>query len=109
MTTRTDPGAGQAICAVCEGGGLMIVGWNDDAYENAEGPCDGCGGTGRVHAISPDTLAFVRALIAAGVKMERRVACKLFTERADVPLGDWEDFHAALAHPAIRALSEADS
>jgi hypothetical protein len=26
----------------CSGDGLVVVGWDPDAYENIEGPCPGC-------------------------------------------------------------------
>ena len=35
-------GKHDADCATCNGDGLVIVGWNDDAYENIEGPCPDC-------------------------------------------------------------------
>lgn len=32
----------QRICRYCEGNGLIVVGWDPDAYENIEGPCPAC-------------------------------------------------------------------
>lgn len=29
-------------CPECDGDGLVVVGWDDDAYENIEGPCPRC-------------------------------------------------------------------
>jgi DnaJ-class molecular chaperone len=33
-------------CEVCDGDGRVVVGWNDDAYENDEAPCSPCKGEG---------------------------------------------------------------
>jgi hypothetical protein len=34
------------VCPECEGDGLVIVGWDDFSYENIEGNCPSCGGSG---------------------------------------------------------------
>jgi hypothetical protein len=34
------------VCPECEGDGLVIVGWDADSYENIEGNCPSCGGSG---------------------------------------------------------------
>jgi DnaJ-class molecular chaperone len=41
-------GNGSGQCPDCDGEGTVIVGWNDDAYENIEAKCSQCGGTGTI-------------------------------------------------------------
>jgi DnaJ-class molecular chaperone len=32
----------------CDGDGLIIVGWDEEAYENIEGTCPECKGSGKI-------------------------------------------------------------
>ena len=34
--------AERAACPACGGDGVIVVGWDADAYENIEGPCPEC-------------------------------------------------------------------
>jgi hypothetical protein len=101
MTDRDDrPGqatgegadATTCLCPECEGGGYVIVGWDDDAYENVEGDCDRCAATGRVPCISPAESAAVAALVAAVDSW----SLPPYPDRLDERL-----LRAALADPAL--------
>jgi hypothetical protein len=112
MTDRDDrPGqatgegadATTCLCPECEGGGYVIVGWDDDAYENVEGDCDRCAATGRVPCISPAESAAVAALVAA---VERVPTPWPFQRHDDEALlylraKDADRIRAALADPAL--------
>jgi hypothetical protein len=50
VAIREPSPASSFVCPQCEGEGTIVVGWNDDAYENIEGKCPDCNGTGFVVA-----------------------------------------------------------
>lgn len=42
-TTPPAADVGEGACSLCDGDGLVVVGWDEHAYENIEGPCPaGC-------------------------------------------------------------------
>ena len=57
-------------CPDCDGDGLKIIAWNEeDAYENIEGFCDNCKGTGSLkngsEGLIPELAAHLKAALDA--------------------------------------------
>lgn len=96
----SEPDASAQKCNRCDGEGHVVAGWDNDVYENIEGVCPDCGGSGNAAAHAEMTAGWQEAEIArltAEVARLNKIISRL-TERAGViawaveTVKQWEHF-----------------